>query len=226
MTDGPHTSRSRPGRIRWILWLALFLSLGFNLGFLASRWLPPGSEEVSETAYKTTDKTADDTNDETAADAEVASRDDAAELTPRVPSRVPPWLERIVVRVADELELRGTERDRFFDLQREFFRRTLRARHQQRRHEAEVRRLLLSGRAERAEVEAALDRVMEAEREVERAFLDHYFSARELLEPAQMRRYQRFLGQLRRASQELGRRAGTPDGTPPRPRPDRPGPGP
>jgi Spy/CpxP family protein refolding chaperone len=209
---------------RWALWLALFLSLGFNLGLVVSRLTeradppaidsqatqPPSSEITAEAPQK------------------LAGEDPVmAEDAQASPGQPPRWLERVIVRVADELGLQGEERERFFTLQREYFRRTIQARRMQRRHEFAVRRLLVSGDADRAQVEEALGKVVAAQGEVEQAFLDHYFAARELLGPQQMVRYTHFLGQLRRTSQEMARRelgeaAGA--GNRPRNRPgDRPG---
>lgn len=198
---------------RLTLWLALFLSLGFNLGLVVSRLTPERPAETRRDAPEMVDpaasqKPAEESAAEfpnTAAAAESAGNDAATASTDSAP-RVPPWLERIVVRVADDLGLQGDERERFFNIQRDFFGRTLQARRRHRQQEAEVRRLLLSNHAERAEVEAALERVVRTQGEVERAFLDHYFAARELLDDTQMRKYQQFLGQLRRTSQELSRR--------------------
>ena len=185
----------------WILWLALFLSLGFNLGLVVSRLTerapePAADERPVERPEQHPDARADDPAEDPR-----ASHD--ADTAPRQPPR---WLERVIVRVADELGLQREERERFFDLQREYFRRTIQARRVQRRHEFEVRRLLASNDADRVQVEAALGNVVAAQGEVEQAFLDHYFAARELLDSQQMFRYKHFLGHLRRASQEMARR--------------------
>ncbi|MDA8016667.1 MAG: periplasmic heavy metal sensor [Thermoanaerobaculia bacterium] len=186
---------------RWALWLALFLSLGFNLGLVVGHLTPGGVPDspVSDDPIGH----PGDTEVERPSQGEPRGDDP---LVQDQPLHVPPRLQRIVVRVADELGLEGTERQRFFDLQREFFRRTKQARRLQRSHEFELRRLLIADDAGRAEVEEALARVIGAQSQLEQAFLDHYFDARQLLDLQQMRRYRHFLGQLRRASQEMARR--------------------
>lgn len=188
---------------RLALWLALFLSVGFNLGLVVSRLTErpaqAPAEEPTPRAAPVHGAAPDTTQDAMRPPEPAGDRADR-------PRQAPRWLERIIVRVADELGLHGAERERFFDLQREFFRRTIQARRLQRRHEVEVRRLLASGDADRARVEEALGQVVAAQRQVEVAFLDHYFAARELLDEQQMLRYRHFLGQLRRASQEMARR--------------------
>lgn len=207
---------------RWALWLALFLSLGFNLGLVVSRVTDRPAAETAEAAAAA----------EAAAEAvelPPAQLGDRTTIDPKTTTdgepasnrRPPRGLERVIVRVADELDLQGAERERFFDLQREYFRRTIQARRVQRRHEFEVRRLLASGDAERAQLEEALGRVIAAQGEVETAFLDHFFAARELLDPQQMFRYKHFLGQLRRASQEMARRELGESGQDPGDRPGR-----
>ena len=199
---------------RFALWLALFLSLGFNLGLVVSRLtdradptVDAQTVDLQAAAESPTAEPTSETTAETTPESDLGAPDEPSPADAQAPDRQPPrWLERVIVRVADELGLQGEERERFFDLQREYFRRTMQARRTQRHHEFEVRRLLVSGDAERAQVEEALGQVVAAQGEVEQAFLDHYFAARELLDEQQMFRYKHFLGQLRRASQEMARR--------------------
>lgn len=188
----------------WV-WLALFLSLGINLGLLASRWLPE-RDAASETTGETTRGTPATAGEERSPPRPAGARSD--EMGPPGDPRLPPPVERRLAGVARELGLDGAERGAFLELQRDFFRRFVHSRRQVRRLQGELRRLLLSEAAERRQADALLERLVAAESEAERAFLDHYFAVRELLDEEQMRRYRRVLGELRRGASELGTRGG------------------
>lgn len=189
----------------WLLGLALFLSVGFNLGLLASRWLPAAGPRPSAEGSVQDQGSETGPRAENLASGEATVRARGPEVD-RLEGTWPPPLRRMVVRMADELELTGDQRQAFFDLERNFFERTLRQRKQVRMLQGQLRRALGSEPADPDEARRILEHLIEAQRELEQTFVDHVFAARELLDRRQMARYRRFLGHLRRVGQELGGR--------------------
>lgn len=99
-------------------------------------------------------------------------------------------------RVADRLELEGERRERFIEIQREFFGRV-----REGVRELELRRVALRREALRPRPDAErLDRLTAetgaAYAELDRAFIDNVVASLELLDRPQKRRFLRFLARL------------------------------
>ncbi|MEO1088355.1 MAG: periplasmic heavy metal sensor [Acidobacteriota bacterium] len=122
-------------------------------------------------------------------------------------AQVPPRVERMVRRMADELSLSGAERERFFDIQRQFFAESAAAREQTRRARRALHDELRGPTPDRISAEALLAETAEAQRAVEAAFIVNYFETRELLQtPQQQRLFLRFIVRVRQLRQEMERR--------------------
>ncbi|MEM8993512.1 MAG: periplasmic heavy metal sensor [Acidobacteriota bacterium] len=160
-----------------LLPLLLLLSIGLNVGLLVGRGTPPRGGGSP--------------------DAAVAAPD----------AQVPPRVERMVRRMADELSLAGDDRERFFDVQRQFFARSFAAREQTRRTRRALHDELRRPDPDRARAEALLAAMAEAQRDVEAAFIVNYFETRALLQtPQQQRLFLRFIVRVRQLRQEMERR--------------------
>ncbi len=179
---------------KWWLVIALALSIGANIGILATRLVAtrevPARPEVEDAG----------------AGGEVP---DAASRP--LPRRLPP----MVLRMADELGLEGERRDAFVANQRQFFKQTLEARARVRQLQLRLRREVTSTEPDRVAVEELLEQLTAARVDLERAFIDNLLDTREILDPEQQRRFQHFLGRLRQARDEMDRRFQRPQG--PRP---------
>lgn len=165
---------------RWWLVMALMLSVGVNLGLVAS-WLMPTKQTPALTQNPITQ-----------------------EPSPQ-PDRP---LPRIFVRMAAELGLEGESKEQFLGLQRRFLRRTIGARSQLHQAQAELRRELLAAEPQRQAVQAHLEQMAEARRELETAFAENVLDTRELLEPAQARRFLQMIGRLRQSRDQFRRGPG------------------
>ncbi|MEM1177620.1 MAG: periplasmic heavy metal sensor [Acidobacteriota bacterium] len=171
---------------RLALPLILFLSLGLNLGLLLGRGV---SSERDQSAGSTTGADAGSPSEATAS------------------AEVPPRLERMVRRMAEELSLEGAEREEFFDVQKRFFARSFEMRDEGRRARRALLAEMRKAAPDRARAEALLDVTMEAQREMEAAFIANYFETRELLRtPKQKRLFLRFMRKVRQLRLEMERR--------------------
>jgi len=150
----------------------LMLSVGVNVGILASRLVPP----------KSTPKPSPEVP---------APGGGLADGPPQRP--IPPR----VYRLADELGLVGESREKFAALQQEFFRTTLEARARLRQGQLRLRRELMAAAPDRGAVDAALEQMAAARSDLERGFADSLLASRELLDPEQTRRYLQFIARLR-----------------------------
>lgn len=168
-----------------LLLLLLLLSIGINVGLLIGHWMsgtpePRTSEPgTSETEF---------------------AEDGSAK-------QVPPRLERMIERMADELLLTGAELERFLEIQRRFFRQSIDQGEKARRARRALRQELFREQPERARAEALNAAIADAQRGVEEAFIANYFETRELLRsPEQRRLFFRFMVRVRQLRQELERR--------------------
>ncbi len=152
---------------RWWLIVVLLLSLGVNLGLLASRaWQrAPGPGPPPA----------------------------AGNPPPEAAERLP----RFALRMAGELDLQGEQREAFLDRQRRFLEQTLDARDRFGRLQAELRREVIADDPDRQVVDELLVQISDAHVDLERAFVDNLLDTRELLGPDQGRRFMRLLHHLR-----------------------------
>ncbi len=181
---------------RWWLVIALALSIGANIGILATR-LVPARPEVQD----------------------VGAEDEGPDVSRPSPRELP----RMVLRMTDEMGLEGQRRDAFIANQRKFFQGTLEARARVRRLQFQLRREVTADEPDRKAVEELLEQLTAARIDLERAFIDNLLDTREILDPEQQRRFQRFLGRLRQERDDFDRRFQRPPGPRggPRPREER-----
>ena len=122
------------------------------------------------------------------------------------PEAAMPNLERF----ADRLELGGETRRRFLEIQSQFFATTRGERRRLQSLRSDLRRALAAGEPDRAAVDRVLAEMAEVQPRLDRALADNVLATRELLDPAQERRFLRHLAFLLRprAGQHLLRRSG------------------
>jgi Spy/CpxP family protein refolding chaperone len=155
---------------RWWLIIALLLSVGVNIGILATlatrrmarpeRQPPPPREEP-------------------------AQRPDQPGGPPRAS------------RLADRLELEGEPRQRFLDIQQQFFEQTVSIRRQMAETQREVRRELMSPEPDRQRIDALLKDSALGFLLLEQALAKNVVATREILNPEQEREFLRFVASLR-----------------------------
>ena len=167
---------------RWWLIIALLLSLGLNLGFLASRVLQQRSAA--------------------AGDVDGVPRAGSAEDPERLEGRLP----RLVRRMADELGLEGEQRVAFVEIQRTFFAETLAARGRMAQLQNEIRREVTSENPDRQALDEKLSELSVAHTDLERAFVTNLLDSRELLDSDQERRFMHFLHRMRHVRADVERR--------------------
>lgn len=172
---------------RWWLVIALLLSLGVNVGIVATRaWQSRPADDPAATAPPP----GGEPTGERPAGEQPQSRD----------PRMPPF----IYRMAEELGLAGEERETFVDRQRRFFEETLWAREELAHLQGELRREITAEEPDREKIDRLLEESGRAHETLERAFVDNLLDTRELLGPEQERRYLRFLVHLRgRRGEEL-----------------------
>ena len=172
---------------KWGILVLLLLSIGLNAGLLIS-YLSRGSAGSSPGGQVPGSTVFQESGDVT--------------LT-----ELPPRLRRLIRRMANDLELRGDDRRRFFEVQEVFFRTSFDAQRRLRQIERRIRAELASDTPERSVVEEHLQQIAATRLEQERAFLDNYFATRQLLSPGQEERFRRFMARIRELRRELDRRA-------------------
>lgn len=158
--------------------MALMLSIGINLGLLAS-WLM----STKPTAISTQNP--------------ITQEPPQPDLSGERP------LPRIFVRMADELSLEGKTKEQFLGLQRRFLRRTISARAELGQTQTQIRRELLAANPDRQVIQTHLKQMAEARLELETAFAENMLDTRELLEPAQARRFLQMIGRLRQDREQF-----------------------
>lgn len=157
---------------RWWLIIALLLSLGINVGFLAKRALR---------SKLTADPVA-------VIDPEVERQ--ARELPP------------IFRRLAADLRLRGETRKQFFELQRAFLDQTVEGRQEVSQLQTELRRELISADPDRELIDQTLETLAAAHFRLEKIFVDNLLDTRKLLGPHQERIFMRFMQRVRQSRSE------------------------
>ncbi len=184
---------------RWWLLIALLLSVGVNVGILATLAFQSGFAKGVANA-----ETGDaETGDAGAEAGGVVATDDGAaggsvtdgstEKPPRRDGRFPP----VIRRMANELDLEGEKRTAFVEFQREFFDQTLSARARMERLQREIRREVTSGDPDRDVLERLLLELSAAHTDLERAFVNNLLDSRELLDSEQEKRFMHFLRRMR-----------------------------
>lgn len=164
---------------RWWLIIVLLLSLGLNLGFLASRVVQQRTQDPSEGTV------SDPVEDPTRRDRPVP---------------------RLIRRMADELGLEGERRAAFVEIQRTFFQQTLEARARMADLQEDVRGEVTSADPDRQQLDQLLSELSTAHRDLEGAFVTNLLDARELLDDDQERRYMRFLRRMRNVRADVEQR--------------------
>lgn len=156
---------------RWWLVIALLLSVGVNVGLLAS--VAIRRLEIRQAGER-----------ERPGPPEVAASGDPL---PRV------------VRLADHLGLEGEQRRRFIGLQARFFQETLRLRLEMGEIYRELRRELVSRNPDPERIDRLTQESARIHLALERATTKNVLATREVLDPRQERQYLRILSRLRPA---------------------------
>lgn len=178
--------------IRWWLVIALLLSVGLNVGILATiaahRPGPPPARE---------------------------GRPPQGGQNPANPANIDP-VPRLG-RLADRLKLEGDQRRKFLDVQWNLYQESTRQRLQMNEVHRELRRELTRPTPDRQRVEALLKESAGIHMALERALVSNILSTRELLGPEKEKEYLKIIGRLRLPNPGPG--VGTPGAPPPKRRP-------
>ena len=164
---------------RWWLMIALLLSVGINVGILATLAFQSRSP-AKEATVEPPDRSAEAPREE----------------------REP----RIIRRMADELRLEGEKRAAFTQIQRTFFEQTLAARSRMARLQREIRAEVTATDPDRDALDQLLVELSAAHTDLERAFVINLLDSRELLDGEQERRFMHFLRRIRHVRGEVERR--------------------
>ncbi len=162
---------------RWWVGILLLLSLGVNVGILATlgaqrlRRPEPAAPETSPAAGSTLPRPA----------APGAER-------PRVAAPLPSFQG-----LADRLGLAGEARDRFVDIQRRAFESMRAQRQRMLAARAGLRQELVAASPDRRRIDALLAEAGAAQAELERVLVSSLLESRALLDPVQQRMYGRFV---------------------------------
>lgn len=228
---------------RWWLVVLLLLSVGLNLGLLAQR---ARAEKKARAALAAEESAAEARAEaaEAAAAAEPATapavptdpngenqppepRPREPQLlenpprNPRPPREKPPFLVKLMNRMANEVGVEGEKRQKFLAIQQGFFERTFDTREELRRRQQALRQNLVSPQPDRALASRQVEELSQAQKELEQAFLDNYFETTAILDQDQQKRYRRLILELRKmrwdrgAREEAGPQGGPPEGPPP-----------
>ncbi len=173
---------------RWWLLIALLLSVGINVGILATLAFQGRS-------------TGEEPAGVTSTGAVEPAGDPAPDLLPRDGRRPP-----VVQRMADELGLEGEKRAAFVEIQQTFFEQTLAARSRMARLQREIRLVVTSGNPDREQADRLLVELSAAHTDLERAFVTNLLDSRELLDGQQERRFMHFLRRMRQVRGDVERR--------------------
>ena len=207
---------------RWWLVVLLLLSVGLNLGLLAQR---ARAEKKAKAALAAEERAA-------AADPATASLkppepegdtqpQEPQPRNPRPPHEKPPFLVKLMNRMANEVGVEGEQREKFLAIQQGFFERTFETREELRRRQQALRQNLVSPQPDRELASRQVEELSQAQKELEQAFLDNYFETTAILDQDQQKRYRRLILELRKmrwdrgAREEAGPQGGPPEGLPP-----------
>jgi hypothetical protein len=109
------------------------------------------------------------------------------------PPRIPP-----LPRLADHLGLEGEARQRFLEIQQQFFQRTSRLRLQQSELQREMRRALGRGEPDRQAIDRLLQESSRIHLALERALVENVLASREVLSDEQEKQFLQLVGRIRR----------------------------
>lgn len=163
---------------RWWLLIALLLSVGVNLGILATIAV---SRQRGEPPLP------------------LPGQGPEVGPAPGLEGRIPDVMHHI----AQELGLEGEKRERFFVLQRTFIENAIRARLKIWRLQGELREQLATPDPDRAAIEPLVRELGVAHAQLETVLVENIFATRELLDPEQQQRYLRLLARWRRTHGEM-----------------------
>lgn len=153
---------------RWWLVIALLLSVGLNVGILATIAARQGGPPAEPRGPKIP---------------EIATF--GKDPLPMLP------------RLADRLELEGDKRRKFLDIQWNLFQETSRLRLQLGEVHREIRRELIRAEPDRQRVDQLLAESARIYLALERSLVSNVLATRELLDPEQERQYMALIGRLR-----------------------------
>lgn len=173
---------------RWWLVIALLLSVGINIGILATM------------AFQTRPATGG-TSEEAIAPDNIGGIG-SEKNPPPLGERSPP----VIQRMANELGLEGDRRAAFIEIQRVFFEHTLAARSRMARLQREIRGEVTSADPDREALDQLLTQLSAAHTDLERAFVTNLLDSRQLLDRDQERRFMHFLRRLRQVRGAVERR--------------------
>lgn len=174
---------------RWGLMIALLLSLGVNLGVLATLAVRGAARHP------------------VAAGAPPGGPPGGAGRGPLGEAPDRPGPARLQ-RVADELGLEGEARERFVEVQWRLFRSSLELARERFRLEGELRRELLAAEPDRERIEALVGSIAETFARRERGAAEAILACRELLDEEQERRYLELVARFRPRLMQQGAEAG------------------
>ncbi len=178
---------------RWWLVIALLLSVGINVGILATLAFQTRSTDDSKVTAGTPPE---------ATPPEATPISGSVEDPLPLEGRQPP----VIRRMADELGLEGEKRAAFTEVQRTFFEQTLAARSRMARLQREIRGEVTAADPDRAALDQLLVELSAAHTDLERAFVTNLLDSRELLDGDQERRFMHFLRRIRQVRGEVERR--------------------
>ncbi len=173
---------------RWWLVIALLLSVGINLGILATLTFQGRSSDTPAAGGEPA---------RAIPDGEIAGGPGPPSNSERLP---------VIRRMADELGLGGEQRATFIEVQRAFFEQTLGARSRMARLQREIRREVTSENPDRDALDRLLVELSAAHTDLERAFVTNLLDSRKLLDPGQERRFMHFLRRIRQVRGDVERR--------------------
>jgi hypothetical protein len=184
---------------RWWVILALLLSVGLNVGLLAtvagawwaSRHAARQTAEAPPQPAAAPPMAPDDGAGPPPGDAGPGAPDAAPDTGPGRPPGPP------VERLADHLGLAGDARAEFIALQRGLFETLFEAHNRRAYLSAEMRRELVAAEPDRGHVEQLIDELAEVQSGIERATVETILKSRGLLDQRQQRLYLQVLDRLR-----------------------------
>ncbi len=174
---------------RWGWIFALLVSVGLNVGILATLWVTRGQA----TQPPGEGRPPSNTTEEPSRPAPPIVPDPPSGSTRPVPSNPPPKLREL----AERLGLSGEQRERFFALQLRMIATMRDGRGQIQRLRREVRAEMLSARPDRDRIEERLAAIETAQIAMERQTVRTILDTRELLDGAAERQYMTFITRLR-----------------------------
>jgi hypothetical protein len=190
---------------RWWLVIALLLSLGVNVGILATLALSGGGDRAAVEEGPRSDLPRPG-RPHGGPPGAGPSRGPGAGRPP-----LPEIAERRLERLAGELGLAGAERERFLEIQRGLLADGARLARERFRLQAELRRELLADEPDRERIGRLIGEIAAVFTRLEESTATAILDSRELLDPEQERRYLEVASRirprlLRQAEQTMGRR--------------------